>query len=215
MKTNTLTKATTSALFLIAWLLVPLTAHCFYNSSTGRWLSRDPIDQRGGLNLYVFVGNDPVARLDINGLISPRHPGQPKDPYDPPNLGRPCPAKCRSCKIEASAFDNGSSSEAFKMKLDFHREGCCRDIEIRWTACYNPTGYGTLESCNDSTECTFHHGTSPGSYGSWEIGIFIRFLSCEGCSWKIGPGVTLAMKCWEKPDHWPWLPFTGGKWICE
>ena len=189
--------------------------HRYYNSSTGRWLSRDPIEQRGGLNLYVFVENDPVARLDINGLISPRRPGQRKDPYDPPNLGRPCPAKCRPCKIKASVLDSGSSSEAFKMKLDFNREGCCRDIEIRWTACINPAGYGTLEGCNDSTECTFHHGTPPGCYGAWEIGIFIRFLSCEGCKWQIGPGVTLAMKCWEKPDRWPWPPFTGGKWICE
>jgi RHS repeat-associated protein len=27
----------------------------FYNSTTGRWLSRDPIEEEGGINLYGFV----------------------------------------------------------------------------------------------------------------------------------------------------------------
>ncbi len=36
----------------------------------GRWLSRDPIEERGGLNLYVFVSNDGVNRWDYLGLLS-------------------------------------------------------------------------------------------------------------------------------------------------
>src|SRR6266487_1220596 len=28
----------------------------YYNPSTGRWLSRDPIAERGGPNLYLFAG---------------------------------------------------------------------------------------------------------------------------------------------------------------
>jgi hypothetical protein len=68
MKINTLTKAATSALFLIAWLLVPQTAHCFYNSSTGRWLSRDPAGEGHGGGLYVLVKNEPSDRIDILGL---------------------------------------------------------------------------------------------------------------------------------------------------
>ena len=34
----------------------------------GRWLNRDPINEAGGLNLYGFVGNDPVNRWDYLGL---------------------------------------------------------------------------------------------------------------------------------------------------
>lgn len=30
----------------------------YYVPETGRWLSRDPIGERGGLNLYVFVKNN-------------------------------------------------------------------------------------------------------------------------------------------------------------
>jgi RHS repeat-associated protein len=39
-----------------------------YDPQTGRWLSRDPIEERGGIDLYGFVGNDGVNRLDHLGL---------------------------------------------------------------------------------------------------------------------------------------------------
>ncbi|MCC5789398.1 MAG: hypothetical protein JJT75_07170 [Opitutales bacterium] len=35
---------------------------------TGRWPSRDPIEERGGLNLYGFVGNNPANVWDVLGL---------------------------------------------------------------------------------------------------------------------------------------------------
>jgi RHS repeat-associated protein len=40
----------------------------YYDPETGRWPSRDPIGERGGLNLYGFVRNRPINRLDILGL---------------------------------------------------------------------------------------------------------------------------------------------------
>lgn len=40
-----------------------------YNNPThGRWLSRDPIEENGGHNLYAFVGNRPVGSIDPLGL---------------------------------------------------------------------------------------------------------------------------------------------------
>jgi RHS repeat-associated protein len=41
-----------------------------YNPSTGGWLSRDPIGDRGGLNLYGFVGNEPLNKTDYLGRMS-------------------------------------------------------------------------------------------------------------------------------------------------
>lgn len=40
----------------------------YYDPQTGRWLSRDPIGERGGLNLYGMVGNNPVNFWDYLGL---------------------------------------------------------------------------------------------------------------------------------------------------
>jgi RHS repeat-associated protein len=39
----------------------------WYDPLTGRWKSRDPIEEEGGLNLYGFVGNDGVNRWDVLG----------------------------------------------------------------------------------------------------------------------------------------------------
>ena len=40
----------------------------YYSPALGRWMSRDPIEERGGLNLYAFVNNDPVNLYDPHGL---------------------------------------------------------------------------------------------------------------------------------------------------
>ena len=39
----------------------------YYDPLTGRWPSRDTIGERGGLNLYGFVGNCPVVKFDLLG----------------------------------------------------------------------------------------------------------------------------------------------------
>jgi RHS repeat-associated protein len=40
----------------------------FYDPVDGRWASRDPIEEEGGINLYGMVGNDAVNRGDVLGL---------------------------------------------------------------------------------------------------------------------------------------------------
>ena len=40
----------------------------YYNTSTGRWLSRDPIEEDGGVNLYGMVDNDLISRWDYLGM---------------------------------------------------------------------------------------------------------------------------------------------------
>lgn len=39
-----------------------------YNPVQGRWASRDPIGERGGANLYGFVGNNGIQKIDRLGL---------------------------------------------------------------------------------------------------------------------------------------------------
>ncbi len=42
----------------------------WYDAETGRWLSKDPIGLRGGLNLYAFCQNCPSIFRDPSGQIS-------------------------------------------------------------------------------------------------------------------------------------------------
>ncbi len=53
----------------------------YYNSSTGQWLSRDPIGEEGGLNLYGFVHNNAIDAHDNLGLCDANcnPPLNPKD----------------------------------------------------------------------------------------------------------------------------------------
>ena len=45
-----------------------LTIYRGYDPDSARWLSCDPIAERGGPNLYLYVANDPVGKLDPFGL---------------------------------------------------------------------------------------------------------------------------------------------------
>ena len=40
----------------------------YYNPFDGRWLSKDPIGEEGGLNLYAFCGNNAVNMWDRSGM---------------------------------------------------------------------------------------------------------------------------------------------------
>lgn len=41
----------------------------YYNPTTGRFLSEDPIGFRGGINKYAYVGNDPTDFNDPSGRL--------------------------------------------------------------------------------------------------------------------------------------------------
>jgi hypothetical protein len=57
----------------ICWVVVVLavtiqSAWAFYNPQTGRWLNRDPIEEQGGHNVYVFARNDTQDQIDAMGM---------------------------------------------------------------------------------------------------------------------------------------------------
>jgi len=45
-----------------------LAAYREYSPVLGRWISRDPIGEKGGINLYGYVRNSPIGRIDRLGL---------------------------------------------------------------------------------------------------------------------------------------------------
>ena len=81
-----------------------LTLHRVYDPKNGRWLSRDPMGERAGTNLYAYCGNDPINRWDPFGLsftdlgggeagIGPG--GSLGQPVDNP-VGAKCLSQCAS-----------------------------------------------------------------------------------------------------------------------
>jgi hypothetical protein len=65
MKAKTISHPWVAAICL---LFVTLQANAFYNPSAGRWLSRDPSGESGGINLHSFTDNSPINNVDRNGL---------------------------------------------------------------------------------------------------------------------------------------------------
>jgi RHS repeat-associated protein len=65
----------------------------FYDPNVQRWINRDPIEERGGLNLYACALNDPIGRGDALGLDAAPWPGYPAGPWGP-GVGASCPKMC-------------------------------------------------------------------------------------------------------------------------
>ena len=40
----------------------------YYDPEVGKWLTTDPLGFENGLNLYAYVLNDPLIKLDLYGL---------------------------------------------------------------------------------------------------------------------------------------------------
>ena len=55
----------------------------YHNPTTGRWLSRDPIQEKGGPNLYAFVENNSVNIFDLMGLCPVTKNAVPVSKYTP------------------------------------------------------------------------------------------------------------------------------------
>ena len=57
-----------------------------YSPTLGRWISRDPVEEEGGPNLYGFVGNRAISIVDTDGRQWFAPPGSPPGGWNaPPN----------------------------------------------------------------------------------------------------------------------------------
>ena len=80
----------------------------YYDPLTGRWPSRNPIGEYGGLNLYSFVKNNGINSFDMLGL-------QEKDKVIIPALSE-CHEDEASCKEACNAHNTRISDYVAKMR---------------------------------------------------------------------------------------------------
>jgi RHS repeat-associated protein len=73
----------------------------YYDAIMGRFLQRDPVGIAGGLNLYCYSNNNPVAAVDPDGL-GPKKPKRPQ----------PRPGKTTTAQSVKNAIDNFFESSA-------------------------------------------------------------------------------------------------------
>lgn len=61
-------------LALAHFVFLASSAQAHYDPNIGRWLSRDPIGERGGMNLYASITNNGINFIDYLGLFDPNNP---------------------------------------------------------------------------------------------------------------------------------------------
>jgi RHS repeat-associated protein len=109
----------------------------WYDPLTGRWPSRDPIEEDGGANMYGFVSNNGVNSWDVLGLIMNR----PK-------------YKCQCAKMRLCTSRTGGSCETKFGKL-FYGEtdgiAICSS-ELAAAASDNPEDCEGPDCCGDDVE---------------------------------------------------------------
>jgi hypothetical protein len=132
-------------LTLLLGVLFGREAQAFYNPSTGRWLSRDPIGERGGNNLYCAFRNEPISTFDPRGLIPPQ-----SGPYPPQR--RICnPCKCKQVKVTGQPV--GPPGVGW-YRLDTSHSKYGNLMTITWQVDGNPKKciYGQDESGNSNAK---------------------------------------------------------------
>jgi RHS repeat-associated protein len=114
----------------------------FYSPCTGRWVTRDPIGEAGGINLYGFVKNNAVNFVDPWGLYtSIFEPGfDSETPFKGP--GRFGSGKCLSCDW------NGVTDFMDCVGYDYTCAQCIAGIKEMCSECIITTAAQALDCLN-------------------------------------------------------------------
>jgi len=146
----------------------------YYSPKLGRWLSKDPVEEKGGLNLYVFVGNDGIGTWDLFGLCI-----------------------TGSCTTPANTHSSSDSAPDLKVResccggkeYDPSKE-CCVNKEIRDFKPQYEASEGGLEECikyNSNTETIVDYytliaagiihytGPATGRHGQFAQGVIVFY----------------------------------------
>ncbi len=140
--------------------------HRYCNPGTGRWVSRDPIEEKGGVNLYVFVGNSAANHFDPLGLTIP---GTGPGAYPPYKLPLPPdPNKLEGFAICQRDINEEKVTDRCVNKFGgYHRFAKHYDKTTRWGYGFSQAGVHPEKTFNADrcspctpTSSALQHGTT-------------------------------------------------------
>jgi RHS repeat-associated protein len=125
----------------------------FYDPDRGRWLSRDPIEERGGLNLYGMVGNDAVSWFDRLGLELVLDPDQAAFPDMKKQFDDAIASIKKNCPDAAKLIEQlQKSKNKHVVKLGIGPSGTTNGGNANPDDAYNGKGVGTKIAWNSRQE---------------------------------------------------------------
>jgi hypothetical protein len=199
-------------LTLLALLWAPHLASGYYDPGAQRWITRDPIDEQGGVNLFAYVASNPINRLDLLGLapgygnpvsgptgpVGPSNPYAPGWPYYPKGFCyKPGPQK----SIDPDCFRNCMSTwlggNIWNYGIGVAGAGAASAVGSApvWFAgiqlpAYWVGGYHLGLYAGSSTVATV--GIGIGAAVVWTGGI----LAAAGVGWAAGTAIQCAVNCY-------------------
>jgi len=136
----------------------------FYSPELGRWINRDPIEEEGGVNVYMFINNNGIAAVDYLGLSKVRTLCCDGVAHKVWTRGWEC---CGKDKIHTSrqACCDGKPYK-FDPRLPLHANECCKNGKVckylrhfecnqqaDWECFAHCVGSGQIESAIIKTLC--------------------------------------------------------------
>jgi RHS repeat-associated protein len=106
----------------------------FYDPENGRWPSRDPIEEEGGINLYGFVGNMSINECDYLGTsLAPRLASVSVKCVQPYSCSKPPQLLICFCPRGASADGRGTESYSQSNSGSQNQPGRRNALFSAWT----------------------------------------------------------------------------------
>lgn len=164
----------------------------FYSPAMGRWITRDPIGESGGFNLYGFVGNNPVNWRDPYGLVTAGEVGDALSASFARDYNK---WKCRLFGFIIRKFNEDDNvavyKDAVKVKKDLEEYNPARNtrrMEDRWRRAARGewNDQETVDFHDGQMKAVEHAGDLAGS--AYKAGMGKMADTVGGSAWDLGVG---------------------------
>ena len=144
----------------------------YYDPRTGRWLGRDPMEEKGGLHLYGFCGNNPINKWDYLGMTVTGEAGYGGDiegggDFNPFTMA-----------VNTDGIRTGTmtTSEASTLEAQYRAAG----VSVT-------SGPNLPQAVADIARYAFAGANGAAISGNGQLGLYLVQYSAQSKSWTIMP----------------------------